>query len=49
MSNEQIIELYDSNPNMTLQRLSQITGKSVSALKQILLNDVPTVRKVMLQ
>ena len=49
MSDEKIIELYDSNPNMTLQRLSQITGKSVSTLKQILLNDVPTVRKVMKQ
>ena len=49
MSNKQIIDLYDSNPNMTLQRLSQITGKSVSVLKQILLDDVPTVRKVMAQ
>lgn len=48
MSDEQIIQLYDSNPNMTLQRLSQITGKSVSALKRILLDDVPTVRKVMM-
>lgn len=37
MSNEQIIELYDNNPNLTLQRLSQITGKSVSVLKQLLL------------
>lgn len=49
MSNEQIIDLYDSNPNMTLQRLSQITGKSVSALKRLLLDDIPTLRKVMTQ
>lgn len=40
MTYQDIRDLYDSNPNMTLQRLSQITGKSVSVLKQILLNEV---------
>jgi hypothetical protein len=38
MSNAEIIELYDSNPNMTLSELSQITGLHVVALKAILMN-----------
>ena len=37
MSNEEIIKLYDNNPNLTLQKLSQITGKSISTLKELLL------------
>ena len=37
MSDEQIIDLYDNNPNLTLQQLSQMTGKSISTLKKLLL------------
>ena len=37
MTDKQIIELYDSNLNMTLKELSQITGLSISILKQILM------------
>lgn len=37
MSDEQIIDLYDNNPNLTLQQLSQMTGKSISTLKELLL------------
>lgn len=38
MSNEQIIDLYDANPDLTLAQLSRITGKSVAELKQILMS-----------
>lgn len=37
MTHEQIRDLYDLNPNMTLQALSKLTGLSVSKLKQILM------------
>jgi hypothetical protein len=37
MSNNEIIDLYDSNPNLTLAELSKITGLSVQQLKKILL------------
>ena len=36
MSIAQIKNLYDSNPNMTLNQLSLITGLSISELKFIL-------------
>jgi hypothetical protein len=39
MTNDQIAELYDSNPNMTLAQLSRITGKSVEQLKKILMGE----------
>lgn len=42
MTNEEICHLYDSNPNMTLARLSEITGLTVSELKKILLRGKPT-------
>jgi hypothetical protein len=35
MTNQQIKELYDTHPNMTLE-LSRITGLSISELKFIL-------------
>lgn len=38
MSEDRIKEIYDSNPNMTLQRLSQITGKTIADLKRILMS-----------
>lgn len=37
MTNEQIINLYDKNPDLTLAQLSRITGKSVAELKRILM------------
>lgn len=37
MDNQKIIELYDSNINMTLLELSKITGLTVKQLKNILL------------
>lgn len=36
MTNDQIREMYDNNPNMTLGQLSRITGKSIPELKFIL-------------
>lgn len=36
MSHDQIREMYDSNPNMTLGQLSRITGLSIEQLKFIL-------------
>jgi len=40
MSNEQIINLFDSNPNLLLSELVIITGKSVKQLKKILMENV---------
>ena len=37
MSDQQIIDYYDSNLNLTLAELSAITGKSIKALKRLLL------------
>ena len=37
MTNEQIIDLYDANPDLTLAQLSRMTGKSVAELKRILM------------
>jgi len=37
MTNEDIMDLYDSNPDMTLQQLSRMTGKTVTELKRILM------------
>lgn len=37
MTNQQIIDLYDTNPNLTLAELSKITGLSVPQLKTILM------------
>ena len=39
MTNDQIADLYDFNPNMTLAQLSRITGKSVEQLKKILMGE----------
>ena len=40
MTKQEIIEYYDSNPNLTLKQLSAITGKSVDQLKLILMSEV---------
>ena len=37
MSEDEIKDLYDTNPNMTLSELSRISGESVSNLKRILM------------
>lgn len=39
MSDSEICDLYDANPNMTLQQLSAKTGKSVAELKKILMHE----------
>lgn len=38
MTNEEICDLFDSKPDLTLAALSRITGKSVKELKRILLS-----------
>jgi hypothetical protein len=38
MTNQEIIDLYDLNPNLTLSQLARITGKSIAELKAILMN-----------
>jgi hypothetical protein len=37
MTNQQIIDFYDTNLNLTLAELSKITGLSVPQLKNILM------------
>jgi hypothetical protein len=37
MTPEQIIDLYDMNPDLTLRRLAEITGWAVSELKTLLM------------
>jgi AraC-like DNA-binding protein len=37
MTNAEIIDLYDSNPNLTLAQLAQITGLSIAELKRLLM------------
>ena len=39
MTDAEIWDLYDSNPNLTLAQLSRMTGKSVEELKRILMPD----------
>jgi hypothetical protein len=41
MTDEQINDLYDLNPNLTLAQLSRMTGKSAQQLKRILMPDFP--------
>ena len=37
MTNDEIRDLYDTNPNMTLAQLARITGKTIQQLKRILM------------
>jgi hypothetical protein len=37
MTNAEIIELFDTNLNMTMAELSRITGKTIAELKTILM------------
>ena len=37
MTNADICELYDLNPDMTLTDLSHMTGKTIAELKRILM------------
>jgi hypothetical protein len=38
-TDDEINDLYDLNPNLTLAQLSRMTGKSVDQLKRILMPD----------
>tara|TARA_R110000868_G_scaffold119108_4_gene315590 strand:+ start:2411 stop:2533 length:123 start_codon:yes stop_codon:yes gene_type:complete len=40
MTDQQIIEYYDSKGNMSLVELALITGKSIKSLKRILMGEV---------
>lgn len=40
MSNDEIKELFDNNPNMTLKQLSRISKRSVEQLKRLLLGEL---------
>ena len=40
MTRAQIIDYYDSHPNITLKQLSIITGKSIEQLKFILMSEI---------
>ena len=40
MNTQQIIDFYDSNPNLLLSELARITGKSVKELKAILMGAI---------
>lgn len=37
MTNDEICDLYDTNPNMTLAELARLTGKTIAELKRILM------------
>ena len=37
MTNDEICDIYDTNPNMTLAELARLTGKTVAELKRILM------------
>lgn len=39
MTDQQICEIYDNNPNMTLRELSKLTGIDLYLLKLILMRD----------
>ncbi len=39
MTNEEIAHLFDNRPDMTLQKLARITGKTVAELRKILITD----------
>ena len=40
MTRAEIIDYYDSHPNITLKQLSAITGKSIDQLKFILMSEI---------
>ena len=37
MTDSEIIDFYDQNPNLTLAELARMTGKTVAQLKKILM------------
>jgi len=39
MTSQQIIDLFDSHPNLMLSELAIITGKSVEQLKKLLMEE----------
>jgi hypothetical protein len=40
MTNQEIIDFYDQNLNLTLAQLAAITGKTVQELKSILMGAI---------
>jgi len=40
MTNQQIIDFYDQNLNLTLAQLAAITGKTVPELKKLLMGAI---------
>ena len=43
LTDTEIWDMYDSNPNLTLQKLSLISGRSVKELKDLLMGECPYV------
>ena len=39
MSNAEIREMFDNNPNLTVKRLALIAGKTVDQIKRILMEN----------
>tara|TARA_R110000765_G_scaffold16273_1_gene45990 strand:+ start:48 stop:206 length:159 start_codon:yes stop_codon:yes gene_type:complete len=39
MTDQEIIDLFDGNMNMTLRELSQLTGRSIKSLKKLLMGE----------
>lgn len=40
LTDQEIIDMFDSIPGLTLSQLARITGKSISELKQILMGQL---------
>lgn len=38
MTNAEIREMFDTNPNMTVKRLAMIAGRTVDEIKRILMS-----------
>lgn len=41
MTSSEIIDFYDRNPDLTLRQLQNITGRSIAALKGLLMHPEP--------
>lgn len=41
MTSAEIIDLYDRNPDLTLRQLQNLTGRSIAALKGLLMHPEP--------
>jgi len=38
MTDDEIRDLYDSNPDLTLAQLSRLTGRTIADLKRVLMS-----------